>query len=132
VEVVPGGVGVVADELVAGGGLVVVLVCVGVLVVVLVLVGVLVVELELEVVVGVVVVDDVVVGVGVVWRQSRPASAETVCTPCARFARSVGLTVAGRRWTSLARPTIAFEALSQFFWATAAEIWSSSLLRLLA
>lgn len=79
VEVVPGGVGVVADELVVGGEVVLVLVCVGVLVVVLVLVGVDVVELE--VVLEVVVLDDDVVVGGVVWRQSRRARTETAWTP---------------------------------------------------
>ncbi|MBV9425301.1 MAG: hypothetical protein JOZ98_20505 [Solirubrobacterales bacterium] len=115
--------GVVADELVVGGVLVLVVVCVGVLVVVLVLVGVDVVELE--VVLEVVVLDDDVVVVGVAGRQSRSASCETVWTPWARFARRVASTVAGRRWTAPASATVPLAALPQFFWATAEEIRSS-------
>ncbi len=90
-----------------------------------------------DVVVGVL-VDDVVAGVGVVvaWcrRQSLAASCAIVEAPWLRLPRSVGLSVAGRFWTSLPRAALALTAAPQspdstaelisFPWPLSAIDWS--------
>ncbi len=74
------------------------------------------------------VVDEVVVSgwVDVVWwRQSFWASSAIVLAPWLRLLRSVGLTVTGSVWTSLARIRLAFTAAPQLPFWTAEAIWSA-------
>jgi hypothetical protein len=119
VEVVPEGVVVVA-VLVVGGAVVVVVGVLGVVVLGVVVLGV--------VTVGVVGVVGVVIWV---W-QSLAARLLTVVTPCLRLFMSVELTDAGRFSTAFVNPVAAFVTAPQCPEATAAETWSSWLLRLLA
>ena len=80
----------------------------------------------LDVVGVVVVVEDVVVGVDVVvvvcWRQSFAASWAIVTAPSLRLLRKVGLTVAGRLWTSWLSAALALIAAPQSPDWTAASI----------
>jgi hypothetical protein len=119
VEEVPGGVGLVADELVLLLVEVLLDVDVGVLVDVLV-VGV-------ELVVGV----DVVVLVVLVLAQSRAARWATVLAPWLRFCDRVVLIVAGRLVTALVSAAAALLACAHWWASTAEETEFSWLVRLL-
>jgi hypothetical protein len=110
-------------------------------VVVVEVVGVVVVWVLVELVVGVVLVGvvvvwvlvELVVGVLVVARwQSCAASWLTVEAPWVRFWRRFGLIVEGRLETSSAKLRLALCAVAQSLDETAAETWSSLLLRLFA
>jgi hypothetical protein len=115
---------VVLEEVPVSGGVVAVEDVVEVVVVLVVVVGVV---AEVEDVDGVEVVEDeVVVWVDVVvdvcWRHSSAASLAIVDAPWLRLLFSVGLTVAGRFWTSLLRAALALIAAPQLPDSTAAVI----------